>query len=422
MPNQNSDNQNQTTQDNNFVPFSAQTDLPPLPPDFQKVDDGQEPTHQDAGVDPKNGSASPPVPNITQITPSSPKKKFGGGKIIATILGIFILVGGVGAGILLTQQQQLFQQKARSFDCGYDANGNKNDNFCTSSCAAGHNQAGNCVKDGEFCCNLAATTPAPSTNPNKGSCIFDHYQHTGVCTQVGGQWMKCDTDPIGEEGYSSSVCQNYPPAPGLTYDYGCDPDYPNCVTGGYCINTSKKCTPSVPAQANCTPDSSCGSSTTKPTTTPTKSPTPSPTPAKDCYSCNSNNQCVFDEGCKMSGPRCSLGSVCSPTPTPFAPYCAAIHAYDTSWNSLNGDTSNKLSSLKPGDKVRFTVNGEPSGSITKAKFTITAKVGGLSQTTNSGDVTARKPGTNEFYYEYTIPSGATSISVKGQIYATSSWF
>jgi hypothetical protein len=43
---------------------------------------------------------------------ASPKKKFGGKRIIATILGIFLLVGGVGAGIVLTQQQQLFQQKA----------------------------------------------------------------------------------------------------------------------------------------------------------------------------------------------------------------------------------------------------------------------------------------------------------------------
>lgn len=103
--------------------FSAQPDLPPLPPDFQNVPtiDTQTPPINPispADEQPTNkpineplGSAAPSdIPPIV----SGPKKKFGGGKMIATILGILVLVGGVGAGILLTQQPQLFQQKAGS--------------------------------------------------------------------------------------------------------------------------------------------------------------------------------------------------------------------------------------------------------------------------------------------------------------------
>ncbi|MDP3918199.1 MAG: hypothetical protein Q8Q30_03435, partial [Candidatus Woesebacteria bacterium] len=42
----------------------------------------------------------------------TPKKKFAGGKIIATILGLFLLIGGVGAGVYLVQQNQDIREKA----------------------------------------------------------------------------------------------------------------------------------------------------------------------------------------------------------------------------------------------------------------------------------------------------------------------
>lgn len=75
------------------------TDTPTFPTDVQPQ----------FTTDPSTGNTvTPAIP--PSITP--PKKKFGGGRIIATILGILLLVGGVGAGLILTQQQQLFQQKA----------------------------------------------------------------------------------------------------------------------------------------------------------------------------------------------------------------------------------------------------------------------------------------------------------------------
>jgi len=93
----------------------VQNDLPPLPDYMTQAntdstpDSAQENAPTEQPSDDLSGSAAP-----SDLPPmvSAPKKKFGGKKIIATILGIFLLVGGIGAGIILTQQQQLFQQKA----------------------------------------------------------------------------------------------------------------------------------------------------------------------------------------------------------------------------------------------------------------------------------------------------------------------
>jgi hypothetical protein len=179
MPNQNGLNQNpdpivpansdvstnQKPNDNSGInPVSTtppvifpQSDLPPLPPEFQNPPDGNIietpkdlPSNQ-LNTD-RDGSENPP--DMSSIT-TKPKKKFGGGKIIATILGLVVLVGGVGAGILLTQQQQLFNQEAcgTTVTCGpvkaYDANWvaltnaqlstlkpEANINFCVSGTAA----------------------------------------------------------------------------------------------------------------------------------------------------------------------------------------------------------------------------------------------------------------------------------------------
>lgn len=45
-------------------------------------------------------------------TPPTPEKKFGGGKLIATFLGVLLLVGGLATGVVLVSQPQLLEQKA----------------------------------------------------------------------------------------------------------------------------------------------------------------------------------------------------------------------------------------------------------------------------------------------------------------------
>jgi hypothetical protein len=50
-------------------------------------------------------------------------------------------------------------------------------------------------------------------------------------------------------------------------------------------------------------------------------------------------------------------------------------------------------------------------------------VGEVNQGTPSGDVTVKKPGTDEYFFEYTIPDGTKSVSVTGQVHhSTLGWY
>lgn len=104
----------------------------------------------------------------------------------------------------------------------------------------------------------------------------------------------------------------------------------------------------------------------------------------------------------------------SPNPPSSDPVvsCLNVKAYDTSWNVLTLDELNKL---KTGDKVRFTVAGTAtSGTFSKAKFTINTAV--------QPETTTKKPSTEEFYIEYTIPINVEDFSINAQIYhSTNGW-
>lgn len=108
----------------------------------------------------------------------------------------------------------------------------------------------------------------------------------------------------------------------------------------------------------------------------------------------------------------------SPTPTPSPPpeltaQCSNVTAYDTEWNVL---TNNDLTSLSPGDIVRFTVSGTANrGSFNKAKFTV--------NNISLGETTTKKPDSDEFYIEYTVPEGVNSFAVDGKVHHTElGWF
>lgn len=63
---------------------------------------------------PKTGSGSAAPSDDVVMAPviTTQKKKFAGGKVIATILGLFLLVGGLGAGIILVDQNQNIEEQA----------------------------------------------------------------------------------------------------------------------------------------------------------------------------------------------------------------------------------------------------------------------------------------------------------------------
>jgi len=97
----------------------------------------------------------------------------------------------------------------------------------------------------------------------------------------------------------------------------------------------------------------------------------------------------------------------SPTATPTSGgQCTEVKAYDTTWNLL---TSTDLGKLEAGDTVRFTVLGTATqGTFDAARFTINGSL--------KPQVTTKKPNTNDFYYEYTLPAGVTSFEIKAELH------
>lgn len=104
----------------------------------------------------------------------------------------------------------------------------------------------------------------------------------------------------------------------------------------------------------------------------------------------------------------------TPTPpTQVTASCGSIKAYDTNWNLLS---SSDLTNLKAGDVIRVAVAGTAtSGVFDKARFTING--------TLQPEVTQKKPSSQEFYDEYTIPAGTLNFTVTAQVHHSSlGWF
>jgi len=71
-----------------------------------------------------------------------------------------------------------------------------------------------------------------------------------------------------------------------------------------------------------------------------------------------------------------------------------------------------LSAKHARDTVYFAVGGTTTGgTFDMARFTINGQT--------RADVTAKRPGTNEFYDVYTIPEGITTLTVAAQIHHSS---
>ena len=93
--------------------------------------------------------------------------------------------------------------------------------------------------------------------------------------------------------------------------------------------------------------------------------------------------------------------------------CHGVKAYSEDWTELS---ATDLSALKAGDKVRFSVSGSSSsGNFDKAQFTING--------TARAEVQSKKPGSEEFYDEFTIPAGVQSFNVTAKVHhaGTDKW-
>lgn len=80
---------------------------PPAPTNPQ----GASPGNLGANI-PTNFPTTSPTDYFPQYQPTTPSKTFGTTKIIATFFGILILVMGLGAGVVLVKNPQLFEQRA----------------------------------------------------------------------------------------------------------------------------------------------------------------------------------------------------------------------------------------------------------------------------------------------------------------------
>jgi hypothetical protein len=422
-----------------------QSDLPPLPPVFSTINETgsaeqNTPKSDVPATPPLSQVTNPPAdinigsgapPDISSVIPKA-KKKFGGGKIIATILGLVILVGGVGAGILLTQQPQLFQQKA----AGCSGTGRCTDMSCAVGC--------DMVQTGNGFCECRMPTPVshcdaentkdciygctPDVNGGTcNACSVGQNEETGCTNTISGQscpGKKTRSCQNGQWGSWSTTCfdiaDSCPTSTTTTTTtddakcsgivnnsttLGVGSLYPTCYVNHYWCQTSKPggCTDQIIGNAvqSASFSKNCG------------------TEQIDLY-CPSCPNYIASQQNKINGQlfvskiypnECSTSTnppVPTPTPTPGAPSCISVKAYDDGWTAL---TPTQLSALAVGDIVNFCVNGtSTTGTFDKAQFMI--------NTTLKSETTTLRPSSTDFCQNYTILSTDTTVEVKAKIHSS----
>lgn len=431
MPNQSDPNQSQpqaptsapgqTDQTKNQVPtltgtedqkptqtFSPAMDLPPLPPDFQGVEESaQTATPSTAQANDNKGSTTPPqtpgsaAPPETPPIITTPKKKFGGKRIIATILGVLLLVGGVGAGYILTQQPQLFQQKA-SIPIGTTqeegtvpaphgdqtggGGGNNNDEGSGGSPTTSGPAAG------EF--GYVYSPTGDNGQPYvAGTYIAPNNERYLVQSpgtfEAAAQYLKDNPEKITELNFAQSVVDRIDAYLTSGVDpYGGSSGPINCTGSGY--GGFKDGTVSEPCQGG-------GYLIEKIATTGC------PSGQSECWCTVDSTNCTTSTNTNESPP---------PTPNVTAS-CLNVKAYDETWNPLN---SADLSALTTGDKVNFCVAGSASsGAFDKAQF----KIG----TTTEPETITKRPSSTDYCQGYTILATDTTVNVLAKIHhATLGWF
>lgn len=425
MPNQPDPNQNQSTADTSqTLPaspasppvISPSMDLPPLPIDNSTQ--SATPTGAAPGVNQEAAStqAAPPVPNqpadsSSSATPpesptvisSKPKKKFGGGKIIATILGVLLLVGGVGAGYILTQQPQIFQGKAWIPEGADNPDKDKNN--------PGNVEKPPKKEDDEKPSSGGGGTPQPPAGGHPGTCIdvncaltLDsngtyHYDSTLDVPNANGEYETIDGKRVNDY-YNEVILPS-------TADNDCTGDGicasgSSCVNGS-CVSTTNNCGLSVndtTAPACCADTVNCDNPVCE------SGPTG---PRKECKSASGQHctMSVNDASCGGVNPGEPPGTNPPSTPGTTAS-CLNVKAYDASWNELN---NTDLSGLTTDDVVNFCVTGSASsGTFDRAQFSIGPTV--EAETTTKGQGAAA----GDYCQSYIILSTDTTVNVKARIH------
>ncbi len=416
------------TQDSSQNPpvLVSEDTLPPMPPlSGAQTSPSDVPTQSDTSntspaTNPTSSGSAFPTDDIKNtdadspvvVTGSTPKKKFAGGRVIATILGLFLLVGGVGAGVYLVQQNQDIREKADAFDECREESG-----YRVCECRV----YGICTRPDYQDDPLSPPNPivTPQSNTN-----INNADNSNECQSGGGFWCDQITDSNGQNvgGFctpQNKTCVRTAIENGLveTITLGCSdgtngPDVRiscnTCASGYRCPNPGEfgyqaaviySCTRAQYEAAGERCDSS-----TQGYKTLNSIPT--------CF-------CGIIQIDASDGSHMSQESTCGcgegeETPPPGGPsaQCQNVKAYNTTWSPL---TSTQLSQLEAGDSVNFCVVGSASsGSFNKARFTINGAL--------QAETTTVRPGSSDFCQSYVIPSGVTTFNVSAQIHhATLGW-
>lgn len=363
---------------------SAMTEVPPLPKSSNDEKDKKNPPGTESA-----GGGSPD--DIPPVISSTPKKKFGSGRIIATILGVIVLVGGIGAGLVLTFQPQLFQQRA-FFTEGTGGGNYLGDNPGNVAPPRRDNEGGG---GGGSTVNYATDVNNCGSAGHK--CSTGDLCSGGVCfnpltdsNNCGAAGHKCSTGDSCADGQCVNLMTSSS----------------NCGSVGHACQTGYECQSGV-----CTvvPNSQCGRN--------------NDLGAPVCCDAGTRASCsnpTCEQGrkeCIVGGKYCTIeadSADCkgaNPTEPPSLTQtasCQNIKAYTTSWTLLSNADLNALSA---GDKVNFCVLGAASsGTFDMARFTINS----VQQATT----TVNRPGTNDYCQDYTIPSGVSSFDVSAQVHHT----
>ncbi len=424
----------------------------------------------DSAQNPTNSIPQPQTDGT--VTDPNTGKRFPGRKIIPTILGILLLLGGVGAGLVLVRQQQDIREKAATICCNA---GNCNDGSEYGSDLIGIPQADCPARAREFCASRGSTprsggeqitcpstaTPPPSTSTPGG------LQPLGNSCTVGGttecQSGLCDNCTCNQSGglteglcVSSRTTAGCSEACNIKYGTFAEPGgtggggtstngiwannsiYPAVGTcnNGNCQILSSTCTyfgsPGNPYISSFYCDS--------PTIPCRDNPQggTNPLPARSCGSGQIDIGCTsggviayssFNTGvvCGAATPSPTPppgGATPSPTPPPSIPpgttlsaQCLNVRVYDEDGNDITLPLTTGARTLNPGDIIIFGVKGTTtSGAIDMARFTVNGTL--LPETT-----TIRAGTTDEFVSQYTVPTGVTTIGVAGEIHhPTLGWF
>lgn len=360
MPNQN--NPDPTKSGDAPVSIFPQPDLPPLP-DFMSADSSASSVPNHSTIQPSTNvpdSSSGSADNLPQMI-TTPKKKFGG-KIIATILGVFLLIGGVGTGVYLVRQQQNLASQATF---------NQKDIVKLGSDRAQKEYADARINDAQYGTNTASSTDlgkAIAADPALQAVVKAELEAAGATTN--NNVLANVTKPWIPEGYTKDQV--------VVSDAGLNRAGYDC--GGPCLQET---------------DSQVAG-----------------------YYTYKGRYYPIDTSVPRVGGRGGDGGTTT-TETPTAPpsgptaECNNVKAYSSTWTLLS---STSLSTLAVGTTINFCVAGTTTeGTFDKAQFKI--------NTTLKPETTTVRPGSTDYCQSYTILSTDTTVNVQAKIHhVTLGWF